>query len=177
MMNKLCAILAGVSAALLFAGCATQGNAAARPDEIAFQSFDEVQGKVWALEEVMTESGSIIINRRKLEADGQGDAFTLVADAERISGKGSPNRYFSPYTLGEEQEISISPIAGTLMMSLAEPEGLQEREYFNYLEQANQWLLTGDTLELYSETAEGDPAILVFALYAAPEEEPLRPEG
>jgi heat shock protein HslJ len=177
MMKKLCAILAAVSAALVVAGCATTDNAAARPGETAPRSFDEVRGKVWALEEVVTESGSIIINRRKLEADGQGDVFTLMADAERISGKGSPNRYFAPYTLGEEQEISISPIAGTLMMSLVEPEGLQEREYFNYLAQANQWLLTGDTLELHSETAEGDPAILVFALYGAPEKEPPRPEG
>jgi heat shock protein HslJ len=48
------------------------------------------------------------------------------------------------------------------MMSIVEPEGLQEREYYNYLEQVNQWLLTGDKLELYSETPDGDPIILVF---------------
>jgi heat shock protein HslJ len=66
--------------------------------------------------------------------------------------------------LGPDQTISISPIAGTLMMGLLEPEGLQEREYFNYLEQVNQWLLTGDTLELYSETVDGDSATLVFVL-------------
>jgi heat shock protein HslJ len=156
-------ILAGVSA-LILAACATRGDGAVRQGETVSQSFAEVQGKLWALDEVVTESGSVIINRRKLEADGMGNAFSLEADAERISGTGAPNRYFSPYTVGENQEISISPIAGTLMMGLVDPEGLQEREYFNYLEQANQWLLTGGRLELYSETAEGDPVIMIFTL-------------
>jgi heat shock protein HslJ len=149
---------------LFVAACASRGGATARPGEVEAQSFDQIRGKVWALDRIETESGSIIINRRKLEADGEGDAFTLTADAERISGKGAPNRYVAPYALGADQAISISPIAGTLMMGLVEPEGLQEREYFNYLEQANQWLLTGDTLELYSETVDGDPATMVFAL-------------
>jgi heat shock protein HslJ len=159
-------ILAGITAALILAACATRGDGAASPPgETAAPSFAEVQGKLWALEEVVTESGSVIINRRKLEADGMGDTFTLTADAERISGKGAPNRYVSPYTAGENQEISISPVAGTLMMGLVDPEGLQEREYFNYLERANQWLLTGGRLELYSETNEGDRVIMVFALH------------
>jgi heat shock protein HslJ len=157
-------ILAGGAAALILAGCVTKSGGAGRSDEAAVPSFAEVQGKVWALDEVVTESGGTIINRGKLEADGMGDAFTLMADAERISGRGAPNRYVSPYVLGEDQEIAISPIAGTLMMGLADPEGLQEQEYFNYLEQANQWLLTGDRLELYSETGEGDPVIMIFTL-------------
>ena len=157
-------ILAGASAALILAGCATRNDGAARSAGASLPSFAEVQGKMWALDEVVTESGSIIINRGKLEADGMGDAFTLEADAERISGRGAPNRYVSPYRLGEDQEIAISPIASTLMMGLADPEGLQEREYFNYLEQANQWLLTGDRFGLYSETGEGDPVIMIFTL-------------
>jgi heat shock protein HslJ len=162
-MKKVCVVFAAVSA-LILAACATGGGATARSGQAAPLSFDEVRGKLWALDEVVTEAGAISINRRKLEADGQGDDFTLEADAERISGKGSPNRFFAPYTLGPDQEISISPIAGTLMMGLVDPEGLQEREYFNYLEQTNQWLLTGDILELYSETSEGDPVIMVFTL-------------
>jgi heat shock protein HslJ len=162
-MKKNVAIFAlGIAVALILAACATKGGAAIRQGETASQPFAEVQGKAWALEEIMTESGNIILNRRKLEADGMGDVFTLQADTERISGKGSPNLYFSPYNLEADQGISISPIAGTLMMSLVENEGLQEREYYNYLERANQWFLTGDRLELWSETAEGEPAILVF---------------
>jgi heat shock protein HslJ len=162
-MKRIFAVLA-LGAAVLAAACATRGDTTAGQGAAPAQSFGEVLGKVWALDELATESGAIIINRGKLEADGMGDAFTLQADAERISGMGAPNRYFSPYRVGEDQEIAISPIAGTLMMGLADPEGLQEREYFNYLEQANQWRLTGDKLELYSETPEGDPVIMIFAL-------------
>ncbi|MDR1249348.1 MAG: META domain-containing protein [Treponema sp.] len=164
-MKKTCAVLAwGLSSALILAACATKSGAVIQPGEPVAQSFAEVQGKEWALAEIVTETGNVIINRGKLEADGRGDVFTLRADAERISGKGAPNLYFSPYRLGEDQEIFISPIAGTLMMGLVENEGLQEREYYNYLEQANQWLLTGDKLELWSETADGEPAILIFVL-------------
>jgi heat shock protein HslJ len=157
-------IFAGMAAALLVMGCATGGKAAAQSDETDIQSFADVQGKVWALEALVTESGSLIINRGKLEADGEGDTFTLTADAERISGKGAPNRYVAPYTAGADREIAISPIAGTLMMGLADPDGLQEREYFDYLERATQWILIGDRLELYSETGEGDPVVMIFAL-------------
>jgi heat shock protein HslJ len=157
-----------VPAVLVFAACATGGGGAGRDGDVAAQSFDDVRGKVWALEELATESGSIIINRRKLEADGMGDAFTLTADEERISGKGAQNRYVAPYTLGEDQEISISPIAGTLMMGLVDPDGLQEREFFNYLEQANQWRLNEGHLELYSETVEGEPVIMLFTAPSGP---------
>jgi heat shock protein HslJ len=158
-------IVLSLWAVFIFAACATKSDVAVQPIEIPSRSFDEVQGKVWVLDEIITESDTISINRRKLETDGMGDAFTLLVDTERISGKGAPNRYFSPYTLGEDQEIAIRPIAGTLMMSFVEPEGLQEREYYNYLEQANQWLLTGEKLELYSETPEGDPILMVFTVY------------
>jgi heat shock protein HslJ len=49
------------------------------------------------------------------------------------------------------------------MMSIVEPEGLQEREYYNYLEKVSQWdLATEDTLELFTEAPEGDPIVLVF---------------
>jgi heat shock protein HslJ len=169
-MQKSLSILVLVAAVLLtVAGCAQTGRSVRKSDGVVAEtiqmssSFDEVRGKVWILEELVSESGSAtIINRRKLEADGMGDAFTLIVDAERISGKGAPNRYFSPYTLGPDQEISISPIAGTLMMGIVEPEDIQEREYYNYLEQVNQWFLTGNKLELYSETPEGEPVILVF---------------
>jgi heat shock protein HslJ len=162
-MKQIFAVLA-LGAAALVAPCATRGDTTTGQDPASAQSFVEVLGRVWALDELVTESGAIIINRGKLEADGMGDTFTLQADAERISGMGAPNRYFSPYRVGEDQEIAISPIAGTLMMGLVDPEGLQEREYFNYLEQANQWRLTGDKLELHSETPEGDPVIMIFAL-------------
>ncbi|GHV77897.1 hypothetical protein AGMMS49942_27180 [Spirochaetia bacterium] len=160
MQKSLSILVLGGAVLLTVAACAQTGRSVIGTSS---PSFDEVQGKVWVLNELVSESGSsTVINRQKLEADGMGDAFTLIVDAERISGKGAPNRYFSPYILGPDQEISISPIAGTLMMSLVDPEGIQEREYYNYLEQVNQWLLTGDKLELYSETPDGEPIILVY---------------
>jgi heat shock protein HslJ len=152
----------GLAAVLALAACASKNDVVAGELATASSSFDETQGKVWVLDELVSESGKTVINRQKLESDGMGDVFTLVVDDERISGKGAPNRYFSSYVLGDNQEISINPIAGTLMMGIVEPEGIQEREYFDYLGQVNQWLLTGDKLELYSETPEGDPIILVF---------------
>ena len=121
------------AAALTFAACASRSDVVVETVERS-SSFDEVQGKVWILDELVSESsGTTVINRQKLKDDGMGDAFTLIVDAERISGKGAPNRYFSPYTLGPDQEISIGLIVGTLMMSIVEPEGIQEREYYNYL--------------------------------------------
>jgi heat shock protein HslJ len=152
----------GLAALMVLAACASKNDVVAGALVTASSSFDETQGKVWILDELVSESGKTVINRQKLESDGMGDVFTLVIDGERISGKGAPNRYISSYVLGDNQEISINPIAGTLMMSIVESEGIQEREYFDYLEQVNQWLLTGDKLELYSETPEGDPIILVF---------------
>jgi heat shock protein HslJ len=152
----------GLAAVLALASCASKNDVVAGELATASSSFDEVQGKVWVLDELVSESGKTVINRQKLESDGLGDVFTLVVDGERISGKGAPNRYFSSYILGNNQEIFINPIAGTLMMSIVDPEGIQEQEYFDYLGQVNQWLLTGDKLELYSETPEGDPIILVF---------------
>jgi heat shock protein HslJ len=152
----------GLALVLAFPACATKSDTVTQAGEGGSPSFDEAKGKEWVLDRIAAESATTEINRKKLEADGMGDAFTLFIDEDRIYGKGAPNRYFSPYTLGEDQEISIKPIAGTLMMSLVEPDGLQEREYYNYLEQVNQWELTGNTLELYSETPEGEPVILVF---------------
>jgi heat shock protein HslJ len=152
----------GLAAVLALAACASKNGAAAGEFVTASSSFDETQGNVWILNELVSESGKTVLNRQKLESDGMGDVFTLVVDGGRISGKGAPNRYLSSYTLGDDQAITINPIAGTLMMSIADPEGLQEREYFDYLERVNQWLLTGNKLELYSETLEGDPRSLVF---------------
>jgi heat shock protein HslJ len=174
MQKHFSSLALGLAAVLTFAACAQTSRSVSKNDvvvqtiEMGVPSFDAVQGKVWALDEIVSDAGGTVINRQKLELDGMGDVFTLRVDADenRISGKGTTNRYFSPYTLGDDHEISISPIAGTLMMSFVEPEGIQEREYYNYLEQVNQWLLIGDKLELYSETPEGDPIKLVFTCEA-----------
>jgi heat shock protein HslJ len=166
MKNLFTVFIVSVFAFLILAACAKKteliNDVAVEHFEMSSPSFGQTQGKVWVLEELVSESGKTTINRQKLEADGLSDVYTMVVDGDQISGKAAPNRYHSPYRLGEDQGISISPIAGTLMMSVKEIEGLQEQEYYNYLEQVNQWFLVGDKLELYSETPEGEPIILVF---------------
>jgi len=91
------------------------------------------------------------------------DVFTLRFDSERVSGAGCPNRYFAPYTLAEKQAINIEPIAGTLMIALFEPEQLREREFYAYLENADQWNLVKGNLELRSTNSEGKTVLLVFS--------------
>jgi heat shock protein HslJ len=154
-------VLTGLAAAVPFTGCASKQDVVVQTIATSAPSFAEVQGKVWALEEIVSDAGGTVINRQKLELNGKGDVFTLRVDEDMISGKGAPNRYSSPYTLNG-QEISISPIKTTLMMSIGEPEDIQEREFYDYLEQVNQWELIGDKLELHSETPDGDPVIMIF---------------
>jgi hypothetical protein len=50
------------------------------------------------------------------------------------------------------------------MLALSEPEQLKEREFFTYLEKADQWNLVKGNLELRSTNNEGAEVFLVFAL-------------
>ncbi|MDR3334622.1 MAG: META domain-containing protein [Treponema sp.] len=159
MRNFLKNFTLGVIVVLAALACA--GGASARQQVV---SFDEVQGKVWMLVEVKTDAGSIMIKRLE-PADGS-DTYTLQADAEQISGKAAPNRYRAPYTLGEEQAISFQPIAGTLMISIGNPEGLTEREYYDYLEGVYRWTVSGGVLELHTRTQDGAEAVLIFSIEA-----------
>ncbi len=125
--------------------------------------FTGVRDKDWKLMEVRAGK-DVIFERGMLNQEVPGDVFTLRFDAERVSGAGCPNRYFSPYTLGEKQAISIQPIASTLMLALSEPEQLKERDFFSYLEKANKWTVRKGNLKLYSTNNEGAVVYLVFSL-------------
>jgi len=131
--------------------------------------FSDVRDKDWKLMEVRARTESafgkdVIFNRRMLTQESLKDVFTLRFDAERVSGVGCPNRYFAPYDLAEKQGIDIKPIAATLMLALFEPEQLKEREFFAYLENADQWSLVKGNLELRSTNDAGAAVLLVFAL-------------
>jgi heat shock protein HslJ len=125
--------------------------------------FDEVRGKDWKLVEIRTGSVVVPLNRQRLEADAMGDVYTLRFDADRISGKGAPNRYFGPYELGDGDRLILSGIARTLMMGINQPEELKESEYFDYLDRITRWGIGSDRLELFTETPEGQEAVLVFS--------------
>jgi heat shock protein HslJ len=126
-------------------------------------SFADVQDKDWVLTELKTASGTILIDRQKMEAINLGSAYTLRFDPERLTGTGAPNRFTGPYTAGKGRSLSIGPAAATLMMSLVQPEGLTEREFFDYLAKVTSWDLLEGRLELNSSSESGGAAVLVFS--------------
>jgi len=126
--------------------------------------FSDVIDKDWKLMEVRAGKDTIIFKRDMLAQETPKNVFTLRFDAERVSGAGCPNRYFAPYTLTEKQVIDIKPIAGTLMAALFEPEQLKEREFFAYLENADQWNIVNGKLELRSKSDQGAETVLIFSL-------------
>lgn len=127
-------------------------------------SFDTIQGKEWRLLGVKTASGKHdSFSREKLAADGMGDFYTLRFDTEGlVSGQAAPNRYRAPYQQEGDQGLSLSTIAGTLMASFKEPEGLIERDYYTYLTKVTRWAVVQDNLELYTTDENGLEAVLVF---------------
>ena len=155
--------LAALCAAIIFlqTACASgaSGASGARVSD-----FSDVKDKDWKLTEVRDVKKNVIFQRSMLKQEVPGVVFTLRFDAERVNGAGCPNRYFAPYTLAEKQAISIQPIASTLMLALSEPEQLKERDFFAYLEKADQWNLVNGNLELRSKNNEGAEVLLVFSL-------------
>jgi len=141
---------------LLQIACATGAGGARVPE------FTDVRDKNWKLLEVYAGK-DVIFQRSMLTQESFKDIYTLRFDSERVSGAGCPNRYFSPYALAEKQAISIQPIASTLMLALSEPEQLKERDFFSYLEKADQWNLVKGNLELHSKNNEGAAVVLVFS--------------
>jgi heat shock protein HslJ len=127
--------------------------------------FSDVAGKEWKLIEVRVKPESIRFDRSTLISEGFGEIFTLNFDAERKSGMAAPNRYFAPYTLGKNQEITVKTIGGTLMAPLKEPEKLKEREFFSYLQKAYKWDISLEgRFELLTKGPDGGEATLVFTL-------------
>ena len=127
-------------------------------------AFSDVLENEWKLTDVRINNKSINFDRNELASQGFGDIFTLTFSSDRLSGAGAPNRYFAPYTLGENQSISVGNVAGTLMVSFMEPDKLKEHEYFMYLQNAYKWNLVKNNLELSSKGADGGDVVLVFSL-------------
>ncbi|MDR3275654.1 MAG: META domain-containing protein [Treponema sp.] len=124
-------------------------------------SLDQFYGRQWFLAEVITAEGPTAFSREELERLNMGDCFSLEFDAERLSGKGAPNRFTAPYT-ASGNTLSISAPVSTLMAPLVEPAGLKERDYFSYLTGDAQWELSEDWLWLYTRDDSGGLVILGF---------------
>jgi len=143
---------------------ATSGASKSRSSSAVADSTDfaDVVGMDWRLVQIRRASGRIEINRDKPAAEG-GEIFTLRFEDGRVSGLGAPNRYFGPYTLADNQAISMGQMASTQMATFREPEELKEHEYYAYLNNVSRWSLSGGNLELHSKGTDGAEAVLVFA--------------
>ena len=143
--------------------------------------FSDITGKQWKLIEVYVYGENTQFNRDSFLNDvmntplseGQEitlyrylpDMFTLTFDRQnRLSGTGAPNAYSAPFTLGDDQTISISPMVSTMMAPLFQQGYLGEHEYFAFLQSAQKWGLVNGNLELYSKMEDGREIRLVFGL-------------
>jgi heat shock protein HslJ len=99
-----------------------------------------------------------------LKTQNAGDIFTLTFDGERVSGVAAPNRYSSPYELGEGKKITIKMGISTRMASIFEPERLREQDFLTYIQNTYEWNLVDNKLELFSKNENDEKVRLVFSL-------------
>ena len=151
-MKKKCAIAVAMICIL-----AAQSFASGMAAENALD-FSKVLGKNWTLEEIRTGQTVVRINR----SAGTNAIFTLMFEAERVSGVGAPNRYFGPYARGESAALSFGAMASTMMAALFENEALKEHEYFAYLAKVFRWDMRNGKLMLYTLNPKNEEVILVY---------------
>ncbi|MDR0323245.1 MAG: META domain-containing protein [Treponema sp.] len=144
---------------VLLASCASSGQSQA---QTVTPNFSDVAEKEWKLTEVWVNRRNSGFNRNALTTEGFGDAFTLKFADNMISGRGAPNLYSAPFSLGEGRAISVQMGRSTLMAPIFEPASLKEFDYFNYIQNANEWNLAGNNLELTSKNANGQTVVLIF---------------
>ena len=162
-VSKLLVLVVITALTLCSCGSAPKSLDAAGEVLAEFHEFSEITGIDWMLAMVKTESQNKMVNRESSDLKRFDAIFTLRFDAEMVSGVGAPNRFSAPYTAGDNQEISVKLVRSTLMAPLFEPEILKEHEYFNYLQNAYKWNLSGERMELYTKNADGAGIILVFS--------------
>ena len=126
-------------------------------------SSSALEGPEWKLIAVYINGNNTQFDRTSLPAE-LGNSFTLNFSAELVSGVGAPNRYSAPYTLGDNQAISIMAMRSTLMATFLEPENLTEHDFFTYMQNSYSWKLANNNLELLSKTQDGGEVRLVFSL-------------
>jgi heat shock protein HslJ len=119
-------------------------------------------GTEWILLEISSPDSVITLDRAKLRADGMGDVFTLKFEADRVSGKGAPNRYTASCQW-RGKILRIGQAASTKMLAFREPEQLKEAQFFDYLSRVESWdLLPDNNLVLMLKDSGGAAVSLVF---------------
>jgi len=143
-------------------------RAGAAPAQDSGAVFKDVAGKEWFLSEVRNSGNTVTIDRQKLAADNMGGSFSITFNENQVNGMGAPNRFFAPFTTGSNNSLGIGNLASTMMFAFKEPEGLNEKEYFDYLSKVTRWNLRDGQLELFctvSDTvSDRSDAVLVFTL-------------
>ena len=163
-------IILGFCAALSFIFIAFPSAAYGSPSQEGGGGtmFKDVAGKDWMLSELRSGGKTVTIDRNKLEADSMGGYFALnfkgdnTANQGQVSGVAAPNRYFGPYTAADNGILNIANMATTMMMAFKVPEGLNEKEYLDYLTKATRWDLRDGKLELKSSSSDNLATVLVF---------------
>ena len=115
----------------------------------------------WRLTDVYVNNTNIQFSREN-QIEAFKDIYTINFDGQTVSGTGAPNRYSAPYTLGDNQSISIMMMRSTLMASIFEPENLTEHVYYSYVQKSYKWELNDRNLVLHSKTEDGLDVHLVF---------------
>ena len=125
-------------------------------------NFSDVIGKEMKLITVFVSGGDINFKRDTLP-EPLANAFTLKFDDRIAGGMAAPNRYTAPYTLGENQSITIGLMATTLMASFIEPENLNEQTFIGFMQNAYAWTIENNNLVLLCKNAEGYEVRMVYA--------------
>jgi heat shock protein HslJ len=137
------------------------------PTSQSIKIFSDITGKEFILIEVRIDNKNIGFSREELLVEGfEGfkDMFSVTFDKQMLAGIGAPNRYSAPYTLENENGISIKMMRSTLMASFNEPENLKEYEYFKYLQNAYKWNIVNEKLEFHSKTEDGVEVLMIFMI-------------
>jgi heat shock protein HslJ len=154
------------TAALMVSCASTNANASGLRDvggNTSDPGHSTLEGHEWKLIDVYIDGVNTGFNRNTLPEEIK-NFFTVNFDAQIVSGVGAPNRYTAPYTLSDNQTISIMVMRSTLMATFLEPENLSEHDFFTYMQNSYSWKLVNNNLELLSKTRDGGEVRLVFSL-------------
>ena len=154
------------TAALMVSCASTNANASGIRDiggNTSDPSPSTLEGHEWKLIDVYIDGVNTGFNRNTLPEEIK-NFFTVNFDAQIVSGVGAPNRYSAPYTLGDNQTITIMLMRSTLMATFLAPENLSEHDFFTYMQNSYSWKLVNNNMELLSKTRDGGEVRLVFSL-------------
>ena len=127
-------------------------------------NVSDLTDKDWKLIKVHVAGADTLFSRDSLPKIGGEDYFTLKVDGQTLSGKGAPNLYSGPYTQNSDKTISVKPLRSTLMAAIFEPDTLKEHDFYAYLQNAYEWKIVKNNLEINSKTKDGKDVRLVFSL-------------